>query len=146
MVAKAYKKLAIAKDKIELFCFIRWYTCRTLLYHLNFRYNYTCVCPNGFGGFNCHLPGCGGTYLTETTPREISVSDQTDLDRGCIWTFESPTDTRGALRIKSISYSYCYDFYVTIWEGNSYWLTVVIPYCHLYNTPKLFQGAIKTIL
>ena len=56
--------------------------------------------------------------MTETSPREISVPDQTDHDRGCIWTFESPPDTRGNLIIKSISYDNCYDFWVTIWEGN----------------------------
>lgn len=89
-----------------------------LSFVFQFRFNYTCECPNGIAGFNCHQPGCGGTYLTETFPQEISVGDQTDLDTGCTWTFESPPDTRGALRIKSISYGSCYDFRVTIWKGN----------------------------
>ena len=46
------------------------------------------------------------------------MPDQTDLDAGCTWTFESPPDTRGNWRIKSISYGSCYDFRVTIWQGN----------------------------
>ena len=76
-----------------------------------------CQCLNGFEGYNCELVKCDGLYLTETTPQEISVPNQTNLNDGCIWTFESPPDMLANLRIERISYYYCSDFKVALWEG-----------------------------
>ena len=80
-------------------------------------FQYECACPDGFGGLNCQFPGCGGTMISQETSQWISVPNVTDTVIGCLWTIDSPVDSRINLRIEESRCYYCYGTHVTVWSG-----------------------------
>ena len=80
-------------------------------------FQHKCICPDGFGGFNCQFPGCGGNVTSEETSQQISVPNVTDTVNGFLWTIDSPVDSRINLRIEETRCYYCFDTHVTVWSG-----------------------------
>ena len=80
-------------------------------------FQHKCICPDGFGGFNCQFPGCGGNVTSEETLQQISVPNVTDTVNGCLWTIHSPVDSRINLHIEETRCYYRFDTHVTVWSG-----------------------------
>ena len=73
-----------SKSKVDVCLFI------TKMY----RFEYYCVCSDGFGGLNCHLSGCGGNLTSEETDQLITMPDEADPLIGCVWNTSSPEGSR----------------------------------------------------
>ena len=82
-----------------------------------YRFHYSCECPSGFGGLNCHLPGCGGLLTSQIAHQTFSIPDVTDNVIGCIWTIDSPPESRVNLRIDENSHDSCFDVILNVWSG-----------------------------
>ena len=81
------------------------------------RFRHECICPDGFGGLNCQFPGCGGTITSYETPQQISIPDFTDPMIGCLWTIDSPADSRINILIEESSCYNCFEIQFTVWSG-----------------------------
>ena len=80
-------------------------------------FQHKCICPDGVSGFSCQFIRCGGTVTSEETSQQTSIPNETDTVNGCLWTIDSPVDSRINLRIEE---SRCYDCFgtrVTVWSG-----------------------------
>ena len=80
-------------------------------------FDYTCDCVSGFGGSECHLPGCGGTLTSQESLQDLLIPDVTDHEIGCIWTIESPPDSAVNVFIRDINRGFCAPGDITVWSG-----------------------------
>ena len=82
-------------------------------------FDYTCSCPDGYGGAKCQLQGCGGTLTSQETPQEITIPQVTDHMTGCIWNINSPAESRINLTTKDYhnQYLYCSIISLAVFSG-----------------------------
>ena len=80
-------------------------------------FDYTCSCPDGYGGINCQIYGCGGSLTSQETPQEITIPEVTDHVTSCIWNISSPAESRINLTVKEYEHQNCYSASLTVFLG-----------------------------
>ena len=80
-------------------------------------FDYTCSCPDGYGGVNCQLHGCGGTLTSQEVPQELTIPEVTDHVTGCIWNISSPAESRINLTVKEYVHQHCFSVTLAVFSG-----------------------------
>ena len=90
-----------------------------MYYRSYIRFEYICECPEGLGGQNCHVPGCGGNLTSQEMWQLFVVPNVTDTVIGCTWTFNSPPETAVSVIFNEASSFDCSAVFLTFWQGRS---------------------------
>ena len=83
------------------------------------RLDYSCSCPEGFGGSTCRIVYCGGIISSQETPLQIEIPDvAANNSIHCDWAISSPSGSRIELLFEELSSpADCSDSLFIIFEG-----------------------------